>query len=173
MTLGLILEKRKMTFRSWVSINNSVNAETFRVPCLAGRVHIAPLFLTREDPGHERSCRLHLQHLSKTDFCHHLRTTLIQALVVIHYCNHDIPVLRPPDVKSWLIGKDPGAGKDRGQEEKGTTEDDMVGWHHRLRGHGFGWTLGVGGGQGGLACCRSWGCKESDTTERLNWTIIL
>ena len=81
MTLGLILEKRKMTFRSWVSINNSVNAETFRVPCLAGRVHIAPLFLTREDPVHERSCRLHLQHLSKTDFCHHLRTTLIQALV--------------------------------------------------------------------------------------------
>ena len=55
-----------------------------------------------------------------------------------------------------------------GQEEKGTTEDEMVGWHHRLDGHGFGWTLGVGDGQGGLVCCGSWGCKELDTTERLN-----
>ena len=66
--------------------------------------------------------------------------------------------------------KNPDAGKDWGQEEKGTTEDEMVGWHHQLNGHGFGWTLGVGDGQGGLACCGSWGCKESDTTERLNWT---
>ena len=71
--------------------------------------------------------------------------------------------------KSWLIGKDPGAGKDWGQEVKGTTEDEMVGWHHRLDGHGFGWTPGVGDGQGGLACCGSWGRKESDTTELLNW----
>ena len=55
-----------------------------------------------------------------------------------------------------------------GQEEKGTTEDEMVGWHHRLDGHGFVWTPGVGDGQGGLACCNSWGCKGSDTTERLN-----
>ena len=54
--------------------------------------------------------------------------------------------------------------------EKGMTEDEMVGWHHWLNGHGFGWTPGVGDGQGGLACCDSWGCKESDTTERLNWT---
>ena len=54
------------------------------------------------------------------------------------------------------------------EEEKGMTEDEMVGWHHRLDGHGFGWTPGVGDGQGGLACCGSWGCKESDTTERLN-----
>ena len=79
------------------------------------------------------------------------------------------PVLWPPDVKSWLIWKDPDAGKDWGQE-KGTTEDEMVGWHHRLSGHGFGWTLGVGDGQGGLACCDSQGRKESDTTERLNST---
>ena len=64
--------------------------------------------------------------------------------------------------------EDPDAGKDSGQEEKGTTEDEMVGCHHRLNGHGFGWTLGVGDGQGGLACCDSWGRKESDTTERLN-----
>ena len=81
----------------------------------------------------------------------------------------ETPILWPPDVKSWLIGKDPDAGKDWGQEEKGTTEDEMVGWHHWLDGHGFGWTPGVGDGQGGLACCGSWGCKESDTTE-LNWT---
>ena len=80
----------------------------------------------------------------------------------------ETPILWPSDAKSWLIGKDPDAGKDWGQEEKGMTEDEMVGWHHRLDGHGFGWTLGVGDGQGGLACCGSWGCKESDTTEWLN-----
>ena len=72
-------------------------------------------------------------------------------------------------MKSWLIWKDSDAGKDWGQEEKGMTEDEMVGWHHRLNGHGLGWTLGVGDGQGGLVCCGSWGHKESDTTERLNW----
>ena len=82
----------------------------------------------------------------------------------------ETPILWPPDEKSWLIWKDPDAGKDWGQEKKGTTEDEMVGWHHRLDGHGFGWTLGVGDGQGGLACCSSWGCKELDTTEQLNWT---
>ena len=74
-----------------------------------------------------------------------------------------------PDVKSWLIGKDPDGGKDWGQEEKGTTEDEMVGWHHRLNGHGFGWTPGIGDGQGGLVGCGSWGCKKSDMIERLNW----
>ena len=68
--------------------------------------------------------------------------------------------------------KDPDAGKDWGQEEKRTTEDVMVGRHHRHNGHGFGWTPGVGDGQGGLACCDSWGCKESDTTEQLNWTDL-
>ena len=62
------------------------------------------------------------------------------------------------------------AGRDWGQEEKGTTEDEMAGWHHWLDGHEFKWTPGVGDGQGGLACCDSWGRKESDTTERLNWT---
>ena len=74
--------------------------------------------------------------------------------------------------KSWLIWKDPDAGKDWGQEEKGMTEDEMVGWHHRLDGHGFGWTPGVGDGQGVLACCSSWSHKESDTTEWLNWTEL-
>ena len=84
----------------------------------------------------------------------------------------ETPVLWPPDAKSWLIGKDPDAGKDWGQEEKGTTEDEMAGWHHWLYGHGFGWTLGIGDGQGGLVCCNSWGRKESDTTERLNWSEL-
>ena len=82
----------------------------------------------------------------------------------------ETPILWPPDVKSWLIGKDPDAGKDWRQEEKGMTEDEVVGWHHWLNGHGFGWTPGVGDGQGGLVCCGSWGLRESDTTERLNWT---
>ena len=82
----------------------------------------------------------------------------------------EAPILRPPHAKSWLIGKDPDAGRDWGQEEKGTTEDEMAGWHHRLEGHEFEWTPGIGDGQGGLACCDSWGRKESDTTELLNWT---
>ena len=82
----------------------------------------------------------------------------------------ETPVLWLPDVKSRLIWKAPDARKDWGQEEKGTTEDEIVGWHHHLNGHSFGWTLGVGYGQGGLVCCGSWGCKESDKTERLNWT---
>ena len=82
----------------------------------------------------------------------------------------ETPKLWPPDAESWLIWKGPDAGKDWGQEEKGTTEDEMVGWHHRHNGHGFGWTLGVGDGQGGLAYCGSWGRKESDMTEWLNWT---
>ena len=81
----------------------------------------------------------------------------------------ETPILWPPDAKSWLIWKDPDAGKDWGREEKGTTEDEMVGWHQQLNGHEFEWTAGVGDGQGGLVCCGSWGCKESDTTEWLNW----
>ena len=80
------------------------------------------------------------------------------------------PIFWPPYSKSWLIWKDPNAGKDWRQEEKGTTEDEMVRWHHWLNGHGFGWTPGVGDGQGGVACCGSWGRKESDMTERLSWT---
>ena len=82
----------------------------------------------------------------------------------------ETPILWPPDVKSWLIWKDPDAGKDWGQEEKGTTEDKLAGWHHWLNGHGFGWTLGVGDGQGGLACCSSWDCRvEHDWATELNW----
>ena len=82
----------------------------------------------------------------------------------------EAPVLWPPHTKSWLIGKDSDAGRDWGQEEKGTTQDEMAGWHHWLDGHESEWTPGVGDGQGGLACCNSWGRKESDMTEPLNWT---
>ena len=85
----------------------------------------------------------------------------------------ETPILWPPDAKSWIIWKDPDAGKDCGLEEKGTTEDEMVGWHHQLNGHGFGWTPGVGDGQGGLVCCGSWVHKELDTTEQLNWTEVM
>ena len=81
----------------------------------------------------------------------------------------ETPILCSPDAKSWLIRKDPDAGRDWGQEEKGTTEDKMAGWHHWLDGHEFEWIPGVGDGQGGLAHYNSWGHKESEMTERLNW----
>ena len=84
----------------------------------------------------------------------------------------ETPVLWPPDLKNWLICKDPDARKDWRQEEKGMTEDEMVRWHHQLNGYEFGWTPGVGDGQGGLVCCNSWGHKESDTTEQTNWTVV-
>ena len=79
------------------------------------------------------------------------------------------PIFWPPYGKNWLIWKDPNAGKDWRWDEKGMAEDEMVGWHHWLNGYGFKWTPGVGDGQGSLACCSSWGRKELDTTEQLNW----
>ena len=82
----------------------------------------------------------------------------------------ETPILWPPHAKSWLIGKDPDAGKDWRQEEKGMTEEEMVGWHHWPEGHKFEQAPGVGDGQGSLACCSSWGRKEMDITEWLNWT---
>ena len=82
----------------------------------------------------------------------------------------ETPVLWPPHVKSWLIGKDSDAGRDWGQEEKGTTEDQVAGWHHQLDGHEFEWTLGDGDGHGGLACCDSWGRRVGhDWATELNW----
>ena len=86
----------------------------------------------------------------------------------------ETPILWPPDVKSWLTGKDPDAGKDWRREEKGTTEDEMVGWYHRLNGHGFGWTLRVGDGQGGLACCSPWGrrVRDDQVTEQQQQPMI-
>ena len=84
----------------------------------------------------------------------------------------EAPILWPPDVKNWLIWKDPDSGKDWRHEEKGMTEDEMVGWHHQLDGHEFEQAPGVGDGQGSLACCSSWGHKELDMTEWLNWTSV-
>ena len=84
----------------------------------------------------------------------------------------ETPVLGPLLVKNWLIGKDPDAGKGWKQEEKGMTEDEMVGEHHQLNGHEFEQAPGVGDGQGSLACCNPWGCKDSDATEQLNWTEL-
>ena len=83
----------------------------------------------------------------------------------------ETPVLWLPHVKSWLIGKDSDARRDWGQEEKEMTEDEMAGWHHQLDGCEFEWTPGDGDGQGGLACCDSWGRKESDMPEWLNWSL--
>ena len=85
----------------------------------------------------------------------------------------ETPILWPPDMKNWLIWKAPDAGKDWGQEEKGMTEDEMVGWHHQLNGHGFGWTPGVSGRQVGLVCCGSWGRKELEMSEHLTWTDLI
>ena len=82
----------------------------------------------------------------------------------------ETPILWPPDAKNWLIWKDPDAGKDWRQEEKGMTEDEMVGWHHQLDRHESEQALGVGDGQGNLVCYSPWGRKESDMTEQLNWT---
>ena len=85
----------------------------------------------------------------------------------------EAPILWPPDVKNWLIGKDSDAGRDWGQEEKGMIQDEMAGWHHRLDGDGFGWTPGVGDGQGGLACCSPWVTEsQTDCVAELTWLII-
>ena len=85
----------------------------------------------------------------------------------------ETPILWPPDAKNWLIGKDPDAGKDWRREEKGTTENEMVGWHHQLDGHEFEQTSGVGDGQGSLPCCNPWGRKESDRAQQLKWTLLI
>ena len=82
----------------------------------------------------------------------------------------EVPIIWPPDAKSWVIRKDPDDGKDWGREEKGMIEDEMVGWHHWLNGHGFEQVLGVGDGQGGLACCSPWGQTQLRDWTELNWT---
>ena len=90
----------------------------------------------------------------------------------VFFGRNETPVLWPPHAKSWLIVKDSDAGRDWGQEEKGTTEDEMDGWHHRLDGHGFGWTPGVGDGQGGLVCCDSWGHRVGHNwATELKWKV--
>ena len=93
-----------------------------------------------------------------------------QSWIFVGRTDAEAPILWPPDVKSWLTGKDPDAGKDWRQEEKGTTEDEMVGWHHWLDGHEFEQAPGVGDRQESLACCSPWSPKESDMTEQMNWS---
>ena len=104
------------------------------------------------------------------------QSILKQSVLSIHGKRSDTEaeasILWLPDVKNWLIGKDPDAGKEWRQEEKGTTEDKMVGWHHWLNGHEFEQALGVGDGQGSLEWFRTWGLKESDRTEWWNWTEL-
>ena len=95
-----------------------------------------------------------------------------QSWIFIGRIDAEAPILWPPDVKNWLTGKYPDAGKDWRQEEKGMTEDEMVGWHHQLDGHEFEQVLGVGDGQGSLVCYHPLGHKESDMTEWLNWTEL-
>ena len=99
---------------------------------------------------------------------------VLNFLLLLCYCQFILLCLLLIFIYVFLcwIGEDSDAGKDWGQEEKGMTEDEMAGWHHQLDGREFGWTPGVGDGQGGLECCDSWGRKESDTTERLNWTEL-
>ena len=82
----------------------------------------------------------------------------------------ETPIFWPPDVKNWLSGKDPDAGKDWRQEEKGKPEDEMIGRHHWLNGHEFEQSPGIDDGQGSLACCSPWGRKDLGMTEQLNWT---
>ena len=93
-----------------------------------------------------------------------------QSWILIGRTEAETPILWPPDVKNWLMGNDPDARTDWRQEEKGMTEDEMVGWHHWLDSHEFEQALGVGDGQGSLACCSPWGHKELDMTEWLNWS---
>ena len=119
-----------------------------------------------------RCFRCHRQVLSCQLLCLHPPRLRGLCFCMRSYAEAETPILWLLHVKSWLSGKDSDAGRDWGQEEKGTTEDDMAGWHHRLDAHEFEWTPRVGDGQGGLACCDSWGRKESDTTERLNWTEV-
>ena len=92
-----------------------------------------------------------------------------QSWIFIGRTNAEALTLWPPDAKNWLTVKDPDAGKDWRQEEKGMIEDEMVGWHYHLNGHEFEQALGFANGQGSLTCCSPWGCKESGTTEWLNW----
>ena len=96
-----------------------------------------------------------------------------QTRIFVGRTDAETPILWPPNAKSCLIGKDSDAGKHWKQEEKGPTEDEIVGWHHRLNGHEFDQAVGVGDGQGILVCCSPWSCQDSDTTDWLNWKIFM
>ena len=141
-------------------------------------IDLIPLGITPKSISSCPSLALQLVDTPRWNFCRYLKLSI--ALVQKGRSNWsrndakaETPVLWPLHAKSWLIGKDSEAGRDWGQEEKGMTEDEMAGWHRWLDGHESQWTPGVGDGQGGLACCDSWGRKESDTTERLIWSDLI
>ena len=92
--------------------------------------------------------------------------------IFIRRTDAEVPIIWPPDAKSWLIGKDPAAKKNWRQKEKGTTENEMAGWHHQLNGHESEQIPGDGKGQRSLTWCCPWGCKESGKTQQLNWSAI-
>ena len=143
-------------------------------PAISSSV-VRPLFLLPPIPPSIRvfsnESTLHMRWPKYWSWC--VFVIIKECLQILYFMQpNETPVLWPPHVKSWLIGKDSDAGTDWGQEEKGITEDEMAGWYHRLDGRESQWILGVGDGQGGLACCDSWGLKELDTTERLNWTEL-
>ena len=141
-SVGHVLSERKLSTEEWMPLNCGVGEHSWES---LGRKEIQPVH-----PEGNQSWVF----IGRTD---------VEA---------ETPILWPPHAKSWLIGKDPDAGKDWRQEEKRTTEDEMVGWPRRLDGHACGQTPGVGDGQGGLASCHPWGRRESDTTEQLNWTVF-
>ena len=95
-----------------------------------------------------------------------------QFWIFIGRTDAETPILWLPDVKNWIIGKDPDAGNNWRWEQKGMTEDEMIGWHHWLNGYESEQAPGVGDGQGNLASCSPWGCEKSDMTEQLNWTVL-
>ena len=113
--------------------------------------------------------RMHTEKTAREGYWQHPIWPSREPLSV---CDRQASISKVPGWTDILIGKDSDAGRDWGQEKKGTTEDEMAGWHHWLDGRESEWTPGVGDGQGGLACCNSWGHKESDTTEWLNWTEL-
>ena len=133
-----------------------------------------PMVWGTDTPCSQKSaCSIYIASLLYTWSPYKLSSTSVDSTAGGSLSTIVFTVLWPPHAKSWLIGKDSDAGRDWGQEEKGTTEDEMAGWHHRLGGLESEWTLGVGDGQGGLACCDSRGRKESDTTEWLMWSDLI
>ena len=143
-----------VTWRGWpITSLLSASAET---------VHVEFIYLTIYKLNHSGVIGVKFGEFLLCSKSRFMGGTILNCLLSLY--DAETPKLCPPDVKSWLIGKDPDSGEDRGQEEKGVTEDEMVGWHHWLNGHEFEQTQGESEGQGSLVCCNSWGHKESDTT---------
>ena len=150
-----------MAFKFWVWVNSRRNSKSFLLQ------HAGPLWTLMCCVPCARTLAKGMRRLRHSkDLIKAVSPKGNQPRILIRRTDAktEEPILWPPDGKSRLIGKDPDAGKDWSQEEKGMTEDEMVGWHHWLSGPGFEKTLGDSKGQGSLACCSPWGCKELDTT---------